>query len=50
MSWPEGLGPAANVTFQVDAETSRNGLKIIRDDEHNGLRLARKPSFMLIVR
>ena len=50
VTWPEGLGPAANVTFQVDAETKRNHFKIIRDDERNGLRLARKPSFMLIVR
>ena len=50
VTWPEGLGPAANVTFQVDAETARNGLKIIRDDERNGLRLVRKPSFTLIVR
>ena len=50
VTWPEGLGPAADVTFQVDAETKRAGLKIIRDDERNGLRLVRKPSFMLIVR
>ncbi|MBO7684306.1 MAG: hypothetical protein J6T51_06245 [Kiritimatiellae bacterium] len=49
MTWPEGLGPAANVTFQVDAETSRNGLKIIRDDERNGLRLVRKPGLLLLV-
>ncbi len=50
VTWPEGLGPAANVTFQVDAETKRNHFKIIRDDERNGLRLARAGGFMLIVK
>ncbi len=50
VTWPEGLGPAANVTFKVDAETKRAGLKIVRDDEHNALRLARAGGFMLIVK
>ena len=50
MSWPEGLGPAASVTFQVDAETKAAWFKIIRDDEHNGLRLARRGGVMMIVR
>ena len=50
MTWPEGLGPAANVTFQVDAETKAAWFKIIRDDEHNGLRLARRGGVMMIVR
>jgi len=49
MSWPEGLGPAANVTFQVDAETKQNRFKVIRDDERNGLRLVRASGFTLIV-
>ena len=49
VTWPEGLGPAANVTFQVDAETRRNHFKIVRDDERNGLRLVRASGFTLIV-
>ena len=49
MSWPEGLGPAANVTFQVDTETKQNRFKIVRDDERNGLRLVRASGFTLIV-
>ena len=49
MSWPEGLGPAASVTFQVDAETKQNRFKIVRDDERNGLRLVRASGFTLIV-
>ena len=49
VTWPEGLGPAASVTFQVDAETKRNHFKIIRDDERNGLRLVRASGFTLIV-
>ena len=50
VTWPEGLGPAANVTFQVDAETKRNRFKIVRDDGRNGLRLVRASGFTLIVR
>ena len=50
MSWPEGLGPAASVTFQVDAETKRNRFKIVRDDERNGLRLARVSGAVIVVR
>ena len=50
VTWPEGLGPAANVKFDVDAETRRNHFKIVRDDEHNALRIANKPGFVLIVR
>lgn len=50
MSWPEGLGPAASVTFQVDAETRREGFKVVRDDEANGLRFRRSGGFMMIVR
>ena len=49
VTWPEGLGPAASVTFQVDAETKRNHFKVIRDDERNGLRLVRASGFTLIV-
>ena len=49
VNWPEGLGPAASVTFQVDAETRQNRFKIIRDDERNGLRLVRASGFVLIV-
>ena len=49
MSWPEGLGPAVSVTFQVDAETKQNRFKIVRDDERNGLRLVRASGFTLIV-
>ena len=49
MSWPEGLGPAESVTFQVDAETKQNRFKIVRDDERNGLRLVRASGFTLIV-
>ena len=49
MTWPAGLGPAASVTFQVDAETKRNHFKVIRDDERNGLRLVRASGFVLIV-
>ena len=50
MSWPEGLGPAANVTFQVDAETKQSRFKIVRDDERNGLRLARVSGAVIVVR
>jgi len=50
VTWPEGLGPAASVTFQVDAETKRNRFKIVRDDGRNGLRLVRASGFTLIVR
>ena len=50
MTWPEGLGPAANVTFQVDAETKAAGFKVVRDDENNGLRFLRSGGFTLIVR
>ena len=49
VTWPEGLGPAASVTFQVDAETKQNRFKIVRDDERNGLRLVRASGFTLIV-
>ena len=49
VTWPEGLGPAASVTFQVDAETKQNRFKIVRDDERNGLRLVRASGFVLIV-
>ncbi len=49
VTWPEGLGPAASVTFQVDAETKQNRFKIVRDDERNGLRLIRASGFTLIV-
>ena len=50
MTWPEGLGPAAGVKFQVDAETSRNGFKVVRDNENNGLRFVRKGGFTLFLR
>ena len=50
VTWPEGLGPAANVTFKVDDATKRNGVKVVRDDEHNALRLARVGGFTLIMR
>ena len=50
MTWPEGLGPAANVTFKVDAETKRMGLKVVRDDETNGVRLTYQQGFMFILR
>ena len=50
VTWPEGLGPAANVKFDVDAETRRNHFKIVRDDEHNGLRLVRAGGFTLLLR
>ena len=50
MSWPEGLGPAASVTFQVDAETKAAGFKVVRDDEANGLRFRRKGGIRIIVK
>jgi len=50
VTWPEGLGPAANVTFKVDDTTKRNGVLVVRDDEHNGLRLVRAGGFTLLLR
>ncbi|MBQ6141341.1 MAG: hypothetical protein IJI54_08645 [Kiritimatiellae bacterium] len=50
MTWTEDTAPAASVTFQVDAETRRAGFKVVRDDEHNALRLARASGFRIIVK
>ena len=50
VTWPAGLGPAASVTFQVDAETKAAGFKVVRDDDHNAIRLVRSSGFTLFVR
>ena len=50
MTWPEGLGPATDVRFNVDGNTRQEHFNVIRDDENNGLRLVYMPGFTLIVR
>jgi hypothetical protein len=50
MTWPEGLGPATDVRFNVDGNTRQKHFKVIRDDENNGLRLVYMPGFTLLIR